>query len=625
MTGLGREAKKKGRARRPATRGAAPSRRAKRPAPAAPASEGVDVLSCVGGGPMERLVRRLAETGPARVVASYTPERWRERMAAGAAGRLVARLDANVLFPLRSVLGAIGGQERVLVATTNPFTLPLVLVATRRLHGKKVVALVYDLYPDALEAADVARADGLLARLAARANRYWFANADGLVFIGEGMSEHARRLYGEPRRHAVLETGADASEFDPAAIGPEAPESELERWCEGRIVCSYVGNLGRVHDWRTLAEALPRLAELGEGPRPLGVVVAASGAGVERLRASLPASVAGFVRFEPPLPDRAWARLLARSHLSLVTLGAKAGNTSIPSKTFSAMAAGNAVVAVAPAASDLARLVARHDAGVVVEPGDVDGLASALRTLVREPRTLEAVRGRARRAIAERYDMPVLASRWRELVASLPDRHPERGLYELAKRTLDVAGAAAGLALASPVLAAAAVAVAAELGRPVLFRQERPGKDGRSFELVKFRTMRSPRPGEEGPESDAARLGRVGRLLRATSVDELPTLWNVLVGDMSLVGPRPLLVRYLPRYSPRQARRHEVKPGITGWAQVNGRNALSWAEKFEHDVWYVENRSLRLDLEILLATVRKVLRREGISSDGHATMPEFQG
>ncbi len=196
---------------------------------------------------------------------------------------------------------------------------------------------------------------------------------------------------------------------------------------------------------------------------------------------------------------------------------------------------------------------------------------------------------------------------------------------QVIKRCLDFGGAALLLALAGPLCVAAWVGVSLTLGRPVFFKQPRAGRDGRPFTLVKFRTMFRARPGEEGPEYDAARLSRLGRFLRATSIDELPTLWNVLKGDMSLVGPRPLLLRYLPRYSPRQARRHQVKPGITGWAQLNGRNTLSWDDRLELDVWYVEHQSLPLDLRILLQTVWKVLRREGISQPGHATMPEFKG
>lgn len=180
------------------------------------------------------------------------------------------------------------------------------------------------------------------------------------------------------------------------------------------------------------------------------------------------------------------------------------------------------------------------------------------------------------------------------------------------------------LALALPLLLLWAL-VRRELGSPVLFRQIRPGLQGRPFMMIKFRTM-TDKCGADGELlPDAQRLTSFGRFLRATSLDELPELWNVLRGEMSLVGPRPLLMEYLPLYSPEQARRHEVRPGITGWAQVNGRNALSWEERFKLDVWYVDHRSLWLDLRILWLTVRKVIVREGISAQGEATMPRFTG
>ncbi|HQP86696.1 MAG TPA: sugar transferase [Thermoanaerobaculia bacterium] len=193
------------------------------------------------------------------------------------------------------------------------------------------------------------------------------------------------------------------------------------------------------------------------------------------------------------------------------------------------------------------------------------------------------------------------------------------------KRLIDIAVSATGLVLLSPVLAGIALVSLILLGRPVLFRQERPGLRGRPFRLVKFRTMRADRSGEVERTPDAERLTRWGRFLRRQSLDELPELWNVLRGEMSLVGPRPLLVEYLPLYSARQARRHEVLPGMTGWAQVNGRNALSWEEKFELDVWYVDHRTLGLDLAILLATLTTVARRRGISAAGEATMRRFEG
>jgi lipopolysaccharide/colanic/teichoic acid biosynthesis glycosyltransferase len=167
--------------------------------------------------------------------------------------------------------------------------------------------------------------------------------------------------------------------------------------------------------------------------------------------------------------------------------------------------------------------------------------------------------------------------------------------------------------------------VRVNMGAPVLFHQERPGLHGRPFILYKFRTMRDLRDVEGRLLPDEMRLTRLGRILRSTSLDELPELFNVLKGEMSLVGPRPLLMEYLNRYTPEQARRHEVKPGITGWAQVNGRNAITWEEKFKLDVWYVDNWNLGLDLKILGLTLIKVLKREGISAGGHATMPEFRG
>jgi lipopolysaccharide/colanic/teichoic acid biosynthesis glycosyltransferase len=193
------------------------------------------------------------------------------------------------------------------------------------------------------------------------------------------------------------------------------------------------------------------------------------------------------------------------------------------------------------------------------------------------------------------------------------------------KRLIDFCFSLALLILLSPVLLVVAVGVWLDLGVPILFRQQRPGRNGRPFMLFKFRTMRGPNSGEFRPDDDAARLTRFGRWLRATSLDELPELWNVLRGDMSLVGPRPLLMRYLPLYTPEQMRRHDVRPGLTGWAQVNGRNALSWDEKFKLDVWYVDHQSTALDLKILLRTAFAVFRREGISFEDSATMPEFTG
>ena len=193
------------------------------------------------------------------------------------------------------------------------------------------------------------------------------------------------------------------------------------------------------------------------------------------------------------------------------------------------------------------------------------------------------------------------------------------------KRFFDIFGSACGMILLAPAILVIAWQVSRKIGSPVLFRQTRPGLNGKPFQMVKFRTMLDARDDNGNLLPDSDRLTHFGRFLRSSSLDELPELWNVLKGDMSLVGPRPLLMEYLPLYSIEQFRRHDERPGVTGWAQINGRNTLSWEDKFALDVWYVENRNLWLDIKILFLTVKKVVVRDGISADGEATMSRFEG
>ncbi|MEN8426852.1 sugar transferase [Acinetobacter schindleri] len=193
------------------------------------------------------------------------------------------------------------------------------------------------------------------------------------------------------------------------------------------------------------------------------------------------------------------------------------------------------------------------------------------------------------------------------------------------KRILDITIASTALILLSPIYLIVARKVKKNLGSPVLFRQVRPGLHGKPFEMIKFRTMKNALDAEGNPLPDSERLTTFGKMLRATSLDEMPELWNVIKGDMSIVGPRPLLMEYLPLYSAEQAKRHNVRPGITGYAQVNGRNAISWEKKFELDTWYVENQSLWLDFKIMLKTIKKVIAKDDISAEGEATMSKFTG
>ena len=593
------------------------------------------LFSCVGGGPMERLVDKVCEAGgDAELVSDVSAMRWRQLARSGRVGRLRARLGAMVKFPLVAVAHTFRDDVGVLVPTTNPFFVPTILVATKALHGRPVVPLVYDLYPDAVEASGQIKVSKFASFVGSTLNRFLFAHADGVVFIGHRMASHAAKRYGQPRVTAVLHTGASLAEFsvgddksENAEASADKSADDLETVCgvdvAGKLVVSYVGNLGHVHDWETLKEGLAHLCRAQ--PDNLVVIFAASGPGVEYLIRELPAGHESLVHFVGPADDEEWRRLLRATDLALVSLREEAKHTSVPSKTFSAMAANAAVIAVAPRGSDLADVVSRADCGAVVQPGNPLQLLDAILGLSRDPSELARLKANAIEAIEKHYDLDVLAEKW-SAFATDASANGEAGFgYALSKRLFDasVAGAAA-LSLA-PVLLGAAVAVRVSMGSPVLFSQDRPGLGGKVFKLFKFRSMRDSKPDEIGPEHDATRLTRVGEFLRATSIDELPALLNVLKGEMSLVGPRPLLVRYLSRYSELQARRHDVLPGITGLAQVRGRNSISWDEKFEHDVEYVEQKSLWLDLKILVATALKVVKRSDISSEGHATMPEFMG
>ena len=367
--------------------------------------------SSVGGGPIERLARRLrAKWVTAEVIERFSAEAWHARMGSGSAARLGARLQTFIEFP-GQVLARARGPDTVLVPTTNPFFLPLICIATKPLHGATVVPLVYDLYPDAFEV-EAGTERSVLSSIFAALNAWWFKRADGVVFIGQRMAEHAQRRYGALRHWDVLETGAEVNEFSAERVGSAAPESELERWCEGRVVLSYVGNMGRMHDVETLAQAIPKLLEHDEARR-VGVVIAAFGPGVERLREAW-RELEGDerVRFEAPLPDRAWARLLVRTSIALVTLRKEAAHTSIPSKTFSALAAGNAVVVVAPGGADVVNVVEQHSCGRSVEPGDVEGLTHALLALTTGEGALNELRANARAVAREVYDLDRLGERW---------------------------------------------------------------------------------------------------------------------------------------------------------------------------------------------------------------------
>jgi lipopolysaccharide/colanic/teichoic acid biosynthesis glycosyltransferase len=298
--------------------------------------------------------------------------------------------------------------------------------------------------------------------------------------------------------------------------------------------------------------------------------------------------------------------------------------TVYPNKVFDYMAAGRPTILAIDGA--IRQVIEQADAGTYVPPGDALALAGAVRRYLHDPDWARRQGQAARRYVCRHFERADQAASLEQVLQNAVRTRPRRTWYtSFFKRCLDLSCAAAAGLLLSPLILLVFLLVRWKIGAPALFRQSRAGRRGHPFTLYKFRTMRDALDARGQPLPDEQRLTPFGQRLRSLSLDELPQLWNILRGDMSLIGPRPLLTRYLARYTRHQARRHEVRPGITGWAQVHGRNAISWNEKFDLDVWYVDHCSLALDLRILWLTVISVLTRRGISAGQHATMPEFMG
>jgi lipopolysaccharide/colanic/teichoic acid biosynthesis glycosyltransferase len=337
--------------------------------------------------------------------------------------------------------------------------------------------------------------------------------------------------------------------------------------------------------------------------------------------------------FLPPIPKPQLAQILRQSvYVGLMVLDdvpAFYRGTS-PNKFFDYLACGLPVVNNYP--GWLAELTREYQLGIPVSPRDPDVFAAALIKLADQPALTASMGSNARTLAESRFSRCVLADQWRQVLETTSTRYarrrqayPRQQAYDLFKCLADCGAALVALLLLSPLLVVVALLVRWRLGTPVLFLQQRPGYRGQPFWLLKFRTMTNASDASGYLLPDAQRLTPLGRWLRAASIDELPSLINILRGEMSFIGPRPLLMQYLPLYSPEQARRHDVKPGFSGWAQINGRNALSWEEKFRLDVWYVDHQTFWLDIRIFLLTIWKVIRREGISAAGEVTMAPFIG
>lgn len=526
-------------------------------------------------------------------------------------------------FTFSASLAALRERDAdVVIATSPPLITPLPgwISARMRLRPARLIFEIRDLWPESAITTGVLGEKSALARLLYSLERWACASADAINVLTPAFKEDlVKRGLAVPGKISFVPNGADVESFQP---GPRDNAIRREMGWGDRFVVMYAGAHGRANALGQLVDA----AELLKA-RP-DILLALVGDGTERLKLEEAVKVRGLTNVMvcgPQAKDRMPLFVQACDAGAAVLQNNPTFRTVYPNKVFDYMACARPTVL---AIDGVARKLVCDDAqaGLFATPEDPRALAEAITQLADDralcqrlgKNGLEWVNANAtRQALADQY-LAVMGSTERF-------GHPQRGWRMAVKTALDRSAGLVGMALSLPVLGVVAAGIRATLGSPVIFSQQRPGRAGKPFRIFKLRTMRDATDESGRPLPDAQRLTRLGNLLRSFSLDELPQLLNVVRGELSLVGPRPLLMRYLARYSPEQARRHEVQPGITGWAQVSGRNSISWDEKFRHDVWYVDHWSLALDAKILLRTLLNVALRSGVSSEGHATMPEFMG
>lgn len=482
---------------------------------------------------------------------------------------------------------------------------------------------VADLWPESVSASGMLN-NGWLIWLITQSARFIYQGAARISVITHGYRDSLIALGVPAEKIDVIHYWVPAGKYDAV----ERDEQSAQQYgMSGRFNLVYAGAMGPCQQLATVLDAATLLRELPE------VQFLLIGDGVEGELLKTRAREKGLenVRFLGRLPTGEVAKIYACADLLLVHLKPDAmSRVSIPSKTFACLASGRPLLMAV--AGEAARLVKQHGCGITVAPSDPQKLAAAIREFRLLPEAEQQRMGiAARSAYLANYSSAVQIAKFEELlnkiVTSISVRRiDQRSFYRRrGKRILDRMLVIPALLILSPVMLALAVIIRAKLGQPVLFRQTRPGLHARHFKLIKFRSMLDAQDSQGILLPDEQRLTGFGKFLRSTSLDELPELWNILRGEMSFVGPRPLLREYLTLYTPKQARRHDVMPGLTGWSQIHGRNALSWDEKFQLDLWYVENACFLLDVKILAKTIGKVLTRQGVSQAGHATTEKFTG
>ncbi|MEW5724504.1 MAG: sugar transferase [Thermodesulfobacteriota bacterium] len=527
------------------------------------------------------------------------------------------RLFSFLSFMVSAVVESLrAGPADLVMGTSPPLFQAFSAWLTAALRRRPFLLEIRDLWPEFAVDLGVLT-NPLLIGLARRGERFLYARASHLVVNSPAYADYLVKK-GVPRTKVTLVPNGT----DPDLFQPEADGARLRRelGLEGRFVLTYAGALGPANDIPTIIHAAGLLRDRPE----FRFLLVGDGQERPALEAMVREMNLTNVTFTGSRPKREMPEFLAASDACLATLkDIPMFRTTYPNKVFDYMAAGRPTLLAIDGV--IREVMDRAEGGIFVRPGRPEDLAQAAVYLREHPEKAREMGRAARSYVVRHFHRRVQAHRFARTIARAGRMKRQTLCGWWVKRLGDVLVSSAALVILSPLLLVLAGLVRIFMGSPALFTQARPGLGGRPFRLYKFRTMTDARDREGNPLPDGKRLTRFGRFLRRTSLDELPELYNVLKGDMSLVGPRPLLMEYLDRYDETQARRHEVKPGITGWAQVNGRNVLTWEEKFALDVWYVDHQNLFLDLKILGLTLWRAARGGDINQPGRDTAEKFMG
>jgi lipopolysaccharide/colanic/teichoic acid biosynthesis glycosyltransferase len=519
------------------------------------------------------------------------------------------------------LMGVKTDQKTVFIGSSPHLFAALATQIAAWFRGVPFILEVRDLWPETL--IDMTGKKNFQSSILRLIANYLYHHAKKIIVLAHASKGHISRLGFDARKIVYIPNGIDTQSFEFL----EKPASPVVL-PKGKKIFVYTGAHGPANDLETVLYALSELQKqnrddiygllVGDGPSKQELVVLAQKLQLQNLS------------FHDPIQKQDIPALLKNVDVGLLVLkDAPVFRYGIsPNKLFDYMASGLSILA--NVAGDTEIMIAEAGSGITVIPQDAKALANGMIEIIKQLQEQPQLGQLGIEFVAKNHNRFILAKTLIETIESSITTPAEQQKNELdqknfTKRLFDITLASLGLLMLSPVLLCLTILIRFRLGSPVLFSQKRPGLNGNIFTMYKFRTMTDTRDSTGQLLSDSQRLTAFGQWLRATSLDELPELWNVLCGEMSLVGPRPLLTEYLELYNSQQAQRHNVKPGMTGWAQVNGRNAISWQEKFKLDLWYVDNWSLALDLKIIWKTILKVIQRDGISADGEATMPKFTG